>query len=71
MAANILPPIPHGSASGSKGHFVGQKLTQPKSATQSESVYNTNRFKVRKVSKDTSSSVADHKLRHSFIDPAR
>ncbi|XP_065885856.1 tetratricopeptide repeat protein 29-like isoform X2 [Dysidea avara] len=70
MAANILPPIPQASASGSRGQFVGQKLTQPKSATQSESVYNTNKFKLRKVSKDTSSSVTEHKARHSFIDPA-
>lgn len=71
MAANILPPIPQASASGSRGQFIGQKLTQPKSATQSESGYNTNKFKVRKVSKDTSSSVTEHKPRHSFIDPAR
>ena len=68
---NILPPIPQTQANVSKGQFVGQKLTQPnKSLTQTDSTYAT-RFKVRRASKDTSSSVTDHKPRHSYIDPAR
>lgn len=68
---NILPPIPQTQANVSKGQFVGQKLTQPnKSLTQTDSTYAT-KFKVRRASKDTSSSVTDHKPRHSYIDPAR
>ena len=68
MTTNILPPIPQATAS--KGQFVGQKLTQPKSITQIDSTYPT-KFKVRRSSKDTSSSITEHKPRHSFIDPAR
>ena len=69
MATNILPPIPQTAVS--KGQFVGQKLTQPnKSLTQNDSSF-CSKFKVRRASKDTSSSIAEHKPRHSFIDPAR
>lgn len=70
MATNILPPIPQTTANVGKGQFVGQKLTQPKSIAQTDSNYPT-KFKVRRASKDTSSSITEHKPRHSFIDPAR
>ena len=70
MATNILPPIPPTTVNVSKGQFVGQKLTQPKSITETESVH-ANKFKVRRASKDTSSSITEHKTRHFFIDPAR
>lgn len=69
MATNILPPIPQ--ANVNKGQFVGQKLTQPsRSLTQTDSTYAT-KFKVRRASKDTSSSITEHRPRHTYIDPAR
>ena len=71
MATNILPSIPQTVGNVSKGQFVGQKLRQSnKSLTQTDSSHLA-KFKVRRASKDTSSSITEHKPRHTYIDPAR